>query len=124
MPLCLAGLSRKYRNHANTQMQLAMPMTTKEPRQPTQAISTTTMGGVSALPMRANECVRPWAKARSAGFVQLDNAEVAVGNVGPSPTPSSNLAAIIETNPPARPVRIVAPAQTSEQMASTLRGPK
>lgn len=86
-------------------------------------MSATTTGAVSALPMRANACVRPWAKARSAAFVQLDNAEVAVGKVGPSPKPRSSRAAIIETNPPTKPVRIVAPAQINEQMVSTLRGP-
>ena len=52
-------------------------------------ISHATIGGVIALPSRANACVSPCAKPRRPTGVQLCIARVATGNVAPSPMPTS-----------------------------------
>src|SRR5438270_13087133 len=94
-----------------------------DPRQPDQAMRATTNGGATALPMRANECVMPWAYPRFAAGTQFDMARVAVGKVAPSPIPRSTRAEKSDHRPVAAPVRIVAPAQITPEMLRVLRGP-
>ena len=100
-----------------------MPMTTNEPRQPTSAMMATTMMGVSELPRRENEWVMPCAKPRRRVSTQCCMARVAVGSVAPTPKPISTRQRKSEVSPVARPVRMVAPAQTRPEMKSVLRGP-
>src|SRR5690348_15895091 len=102
--------------HTTTQTMLARPSTTNDPRQPDDAISATTSGGDIALPNRANEWVIPCANPRRAGAVQFAIARVAVGNVAPSPTPSSTRQNNSYQNPLTRPTSSVAPAQMMPEM--------
>ena len=74
--------------------------------------------------MRAAACVMPCAKPRFSFATQRDIADVAAGNVAPSPRPSSTRATSIETRPPARPVRTVAPAQMRPHAISVRFAPK
>ena len=86
-------------------------------------MSQVTMGGVMALPTLEKACVMPCANPRRLLAVQFDIARVAVGNVAPSPNPSSTRATTRETRPVDSPLSTVAPAQTSEQIVSVRRGP-
>src|SRR6516162_7994062 len=83
------GSSRKYQTQIKTQTRLTAPSTIKEPRHVSDMMSAATIGGAAALPKRAEEWVMPWAKPRLSGFVHDCIARVAVGNVAPSPKPSS-----------------------------------
>ena len=94
---------------------LATPSTMKEPRHDRATISHATSGGVIALPRRANAWVNPCANPRREAAVQLAIARVAAGKVAPSPNPSISLAATSETNPTAKPLHTVAPAQINPQ---------
>src|SRR5437764_3458271 len=98
-------------------------MTTNEPRQLIAAISATTTGGVIALPSRAAAWVMPCAQPDLPPGSQLDIARVAVGNVAPSPSPSSTRTANIDHSPPTSPVSIVATAQVRPQTISVRRAP-
>src|SRR3954464_2101504 len=87
--LVIAGWSlgslRKYSAQAKSQTKLSDPRMTKEIRQETNARSAAISGGVTAFPMRANECVIPCANPQRSTGVQLDIARVAVGKAAPSP---------------------------------------
>ena len=67
------------------------------------------------MPMRAQECVMPWANARLPSGIQSHNARVAVGNVAPSPNPSRTRANSMAARVPASPVSSVAPPQMRAQ---------
>ena len=72
-----------------THTRLTHPSMTNDPRHVTSAISHATIGGVTALPSRANAWVMPCAKPRRPSGVQFCIARVATGNVAPSPIPTS-----------------------------------
>ncbi len=98
-------------------------MTTNEPRQDTNATSATTAGGVMALPRRDAAWVMPCAQPDLPPGSQVDMARVAVGNVAPSPKPSSIRAATRVQSPPTSPVMMVATDQISPQAIRVRRAP-
>ena len=100
------------------------PSATNDPRQLMVTISQATIGGVMALPNRAHAWVMPWANPRRSGGDHACIARVATGNVAPSPNPNITRTRNSDMKPPARPVRMVAVAQTSPQAKSVHRGPK
>ena len=63
----------------------------RAPRQP--VISAATIGGVTALPSRENECVKPCTTPRRSRGNQWVIARAWAGSVAPSPMPSSSRAA-------------------------------
>src|SRR6059036_382235 len=119
----LAGTSRKYQYQTNTHARLAKPNATNEPRHVTRAISHATIGGVTALPNRANAWVMPCAKPRRPGGVHACIARGATGKVAPSPTPSRSRARNRVVRLPTSPVRIVAVAQIRPQRNKVDLGP-
>src|SRR5579863_2402112 len=120
---CSCGSLRKNQAQARIQKRLATPRTTKEPRQVTTASKPAINGGVTAIPIRENECVIPCAKPQLPTGVQLDIARVAVGNAAPSPNPKATLSANNDTNPAAAPVSMVETATIPQQADSVSRGP-
>ena len=66
------------------------PRITNEPRQVENTSSPAMIGGVTALPIRANECTIPCANPQLPCGVQLAIARVAVGKPAPSPNPSAS----------------------------------
>ncbi len=106
-----------------TQAKPIRPVTTKEPRQVTAAISATVATGVSALPSRENACVMPCANPRFRISTQCCIARVAVGSVAPTPKPMTTRAMTRVANPVAKPVTRVAPAQINPLTNNVLRGP-
>ena len=124
MEACSFGSLRKYQTQITPQTRLTKPSTTNAPRQVSQRISSATTGGVTALPSRAKEWVRPCAKPRRFAGVQYCIARVAVGNVAPSPKPSAKRATNSAARPLTKPVEMVAAAQIMPHQNSVLRGPK
>src|SRR5215510_3726425 len=73
-----AGTSRKYHIQTRTQTRLNSARTMNDPRQDRNAIKTATSGGVTALPIRADEWVIPCANPQLRSGVHTDIARVAV----------------------------------------------
>jgi hypothetical protein len=80
-------------------------------------------GGVTALPIRADEWVMPCAKPQLRSGIHTDMARVAVGNVAPSPTPNASRAANRLASPPTTPVAAVATQTIRLLTQSVRRGP-
>jgi len=83
-----------------------------------------TIGGVTALPKREQECVTPCAKPRRLLGVQLVSARPAAGSVAPSPMPSKKRTHSSAVRLPIRPVQIVVATQTMPQTSSVRREPR
>src|ERR1019366_10771336 len=81
------------------------------------------MGGVTALPMRANECTSPWANPQLLFGVQLAMARVAVGKPAPSPNPSASRNRNSDAIPVTALVKIVDIPTIAQHKASVRRGP-
>src|SRR3984957_12077024 len=96
---------------------------TNEARQDTNARRTAINAGVSAFPIRLNECVMPCANPQLPAGVQLAIARVAVGNAAPSPKPKARRIANREANPPTAPVRIVDTPTMAQHTLRVSRGP-
>src|SRR6266404_6944245 len=114
------GTSRKYHNHTNTQTRLKSARTTNAPRHDTSPTSKAIRGGVTAFPIRANECVMPWAKPQLRSGTHAAIARVAVGKVAPSPIPRKSRAANRLASPPTAPVAAVA-AHTIRPLTKSVR---
>src|SRR5258708_10805281 len=73
-----AGISRKYHNQTTTQIRLTSARATNAPRHDTSPTNKAIRGGVSAFPIRADECVMPWAKPQLRSGTHAAIARVAV----------------------------------------------
>ena len=87
-------------------------------------MSAATSAGVSAFPIRLNECVMPCAKPQRPTGVQIAMARVAVGNAAPSPNPNARRTPNSDANPPTAPVSAVAAVTMAQHAASVILGPK
>src|SRR5258708_3343145 len=83
------------------------PVTTKDPRQPTTAISAVTSGSARAFPAVDPLLKIPQAKPRSLRGNQLKAVLVKDGRLAASPTPSISRAAMSCVTPRAAPVTMV-----------------
>src|SRR5229473_1112607 len=72
------GVSRKYHNQTRTQPRLKNARTTNAPRHDTSPTSAAIRGGVTAFPIRADECVMPCAKPQLRSGTHAAIARVAV----------------------------------------------
>src|SRR5277367_380865 len=114
------GTSRKFHHQIKTQIRLKAARTTNAPRHDTSETSKAIKGGVTALPIRADEWVMPCAKPQLRSGTHTAIARVAVGKVAPSPIPSASRAANRLASPPTAPVAAVA-AQTIRPETNSVR---
>src|SRR5579871_3487493 len=76
---CSRGSFRKYQAHTISHNRLAAPRIMNETRHEENTSRPATIGGVTALPIRPNECTMPCANPQLPCGVQLAIARVAVG---------------------------------------------
>src|SRR6476646_784489 len=81
------GSLRKYQAHTMSHARLVVPRMTKATLHDAYASNSAIIGGVTAFPIRADECVIPCANPQLRVGGHLAMARGAVGNAAPSPNP-------------------------------------
>lgn len=102
---------------------MTAPITKNAARHDSQVINAATIGGVTALPSRENECVKPCTTPRRSRGNQWVIARAWAGSVAPSPMPSSRRAANSSPRLCTNPVAKVDTTQISPQPISVMRAP-